>query len=154
MRAILGRKTDGHLVLELSVVASLICVAGAFCANLATVSIAASAIDLSCRDAARAAAQASDSASSLKLAQTAVKAHQTDGYFISQPTVSANSFVYQDFAGNPPANTSPYVSVTTTSNVRLPAPVMFWGVASGTDGTTVFTRTYTFPIVKTQLYLQ
>lgn len=143
----------GSLTIEVSMIAGFLCVMAAFCSNLGLVTLAASVNDLACRDAARAAAQASTSDVALKMAQAAVLAHTTDGYFITQPTVSSADFVFQDYAGNPPANTSPFVQVTTISTVKVPAPVMFWGAKFEENGLLTCRRTYTFPIVKTQLYL-
>jgi Flp pilus assembly protein TadG len=147
------RSVLGHLVIELSMISFLIVVVSVLCANIGIVSLATSLNDAACRDAARAAAQASNSASALKLAQAAIKAHTTDGYYITVPTVDSSSFEYEDYAGSPPANTSPYVKVTTTAQVRIPAPILFFGAEFSKTGTITFTRTYNFPIVKTQLYL-
>lgn len=148
------REVNGHALIELSMIASLLVVLSMLCANVGIVSLASSVNDSACRDAARAAAQASNSGAALKLAQAAIKAHQADGYYITQPTIDTTSFVYQDFAGNPPPNTSPYVEITTNSTVRIPAPIVFYGAKFGQNGTVTFTRTYNFPIVKTQLYLK
>jgi hypothetical protein len=109
--------------------------------------------DVACRDAARAAAEADNYATSLQLAQAAVVSHTADGYFVTQPQVNASLFQYQDFSGSPPANTSPYVSVTTSCNVRVPAPIFFLGSSFMASDTMQFSKTYVFPIVKEQLYL-
>jgi Flp pilus assembly protein TadG len=124
-----------------------------FSADVGIVIFASAVNDRACRDACRAAAQADNYATSLKLAQAAVKAHKGDGYFISQPIVDTSKFVYQDYAGSPPPDTSPFVSVTTNTTVKIPAPVVFVGINYGTNGSMTFSKTYTFPIVKTQLYL-
>ena len=88
------------------------------------------------------------------MAQTAVLAHRLNNPFVSDPAVDKSSFVYQDFAGNPPVNTSPYVEVTTSINVRLPAPILFAKADFDPGGGHMNLRkTYNFPIVKTQLYL-
>ncbi len=109
--------------------------------------------DTACRDAARAAAEADNYATSLQLAQAAVVAHAGDGTYVTSPVVDTTQFTYQDFAGSPPPNTSPYVSVTTHCNIRVPAPILFMGSSFMSSGTMQFTKTYVFPIVKTQLYL-
>ncbi len=143
----------GSAIIELSIIASLLVVITLLCANVGIIALASTINDSACRDAARAAAQASSSSTALKLAQAAIKAHYADGYFVTQPTINTSAFVYQDYAGNPPPATSPYVQVTTSSNVRIPAPIVFFGAKFGSGGSLTFTRTYTFPIVKTQLYL-
>jgi Tfp pilus assembly protein PilE len=147
------RQSKGTTIIELSIVAGVLVIVSILCANLGVVSLASTVNDAACRDAARAAAQASDSASSLKLAQTVVLSHQTDGYFITQPTVDSSSFVYQDYSGSPPANTSPYVQVTTTSQVKVPGPLFFFGAQFEQSGVLTCSRTYRFPIVRTTLYL-
>lgn len=143
----------GSTILELGFIGGLLTMLVMFALNLGFVILGCRMNDRACRDAARAAAQASNAAQALQLAQSAILAHQTDGYFISASTVSTPSFVYQDFAGNAPANTSPYVTVTTTNQVRIPAPVLLMGANLGPNGTLTFSNTYTFPIVKMTLYL-
>jgi hypothetical protein len=107
--------------------------------------------DATCRDAARAAAQASDSAKGLAFATAAVKARVTDGHFVSQPILTPGGFVYQDFGGQPPANDTPYVTATTKVTVTLPVPITFFSATfiNSMD----FTQTYTFPIVRTKYLL-
>jgi Flp pilus assembly protein TadG len=114
-----------------------------------------------CRDAARAAAQATTSASALQAAQAACASHaQNGGYFASPPTVDSTTFLYQDFAatnGVPPQpNTSPFVRVTTQVTVTIPAPIVFMGLVKfGGPGqnTMNFRKTYVFPIVRAPLFL-
>ncbi len=148
------RQLHGHALIELALIIVLMVVMSMLGANIGIVALATSINDSACRDAARAAAQASNSAVALGLAQAAIRAHGADGYYVTQPTINTGAFVYQDYAGNPPPNTSPYVSVTTSSTVRIPAPIMFWGAKFGSNGTISFSRSYVFPIVKSQLYLQ
>lgn len=121
--------------------------------DLALAVLGASMNDSACRDAARAAAQANDSSKSLQMAQAALKGHKTDGFFVAQPAIGAlaGDFVYQDFGGSPPANVSPYVTVTTACNVRVPAPLFFYGAEFLQNGTLLFRQRYTFPIVKSRL---
>src|SRR5277367_6292573 len=88
------RSASGSLMMEVSIIASMVSVVAVFCANLGMVSLASSINDSACRDAARAAAQGGNSANALQLAQAAIKAHATDGYFISQPTINTNNLVY------------------------------------------------------------
>jgi Flp pilus assembly protein TadG len=144
----------GQVLIELVMIISVIVLIGMLGADIGIVSLASSINDSACRDAARAAAQGSNSTTALALAQAAIKAHTADGYYVTVPTINTSQFIYQDFNGSPPANTSPYVSVTTSSTVRIPAPLFFYGARFEPNGSLTFTRTYTFPIVKTQLYLQ
>lgn len=149
----LKRRAKGHSIIELGILSVLFAVVAIFCVDVCFMLMASQVNERACRDAARAAAQADNYLSSLQLAQAAVASHKADGNYVSSPAVDASSFVYQDFGGNNPASVSPFVSVTTTTNIRVPAPVFFMGQNMGPDGTMQFTKTYTFPIVKTKLYL-
>jgi Flp pilus assembly protein TadG len=149
----LRKTTKGHSIIELACVAVFMVVMALLSANIGIVALGASVNDRACRDAARSAAQGSNSTQALALAQAALAAHPADGYFVTQSTLVTADFVYQDYGGSPPTDTSPYVSVTTTNKVRIPAPILFLGCQFGPGGTLTFSRTYTFPIVKTTLYL-
>lgn len=131
----------------------LFVVMSVLCLDMGYVIMGSQVNDRACRDAARAAAEADNYATALKLAQAAVAPHKGDGYFVSSPTVDASAFTYEDFGGDPPPNTSPFVSVTTNCDIRIPAPIFFLGANFGATGTMNFSKTYVFPIVKTQLYL-
>lgn len=122
--------------------------------DIGVIMLADSTNDRACRDAARAAAGASDSTTALKRAQTAVLAHAVNSIFLTNPSVDTQNFQYNDFQGNPPPDVSPYVEVATTITVNVPAPIVF-GKASFDPGKgkMVLRKAYTFPIVKTQLYL-
>ncbi len=152
--SIWARCARGHNLIELSCVLVLLLVVSLLGMDVGVIVMGSSTNERTCRDAARAAAQGSDYATALRLAQAAVVAHPVDGYYLSQPAINATNFVYQDFGGNPPPNTSPFVSVTTSLRVRVPAPVLFAGAEfNPSNGLMTFNKTYTFPIVKTQLYL-
>lgn len=147
------RQQTAHTVIELGILAALFVVLAIFSLDVGFVILGSQMNDSACRDAARAAAQGSDYSTSLKLAHAAAAAHQTDGYFVAPPKVDDSRFVYDDFSGNPPLNTSACVTVSTFTTVRIPAPVFFFNATFGTQGTLRFSRSYTFPIVKTKLYL-
>jgi hypothetical protein len=144
----------GNTIIELAGVSSLLVVIALFCADIGIVSFGASLNDQACRDACRAAAQGSDVATATNMAKASLKAHLADGYFITTPAMKAGGLVYEDFSGSPPPDTSPYVEVTTSNTVRIPAPVLFFGAKFGKGGTMNFSKKYTFPIVRTTLYLK
>jgi hypothetical protein len=123
-----------------------------FCLDVCILAIGSGLNERACRDAARMAAQSPNYAGSLVLAQTAVKAYTGDGYFVTTPTVDPTKFVYNDFSGNPPSDTSPYVTVTTSCKVLIPAPIFVYGLNFSNGSTMTFTKTYTFPIVTTTYY--
>ena len=133
-------------VLELVTSALFIVVFALLGQDLALAVLGASMNDSACRDAARAAAQANDSSKSLQLAQAALKGHKSDGFFVSQPVLGAlaGDFVYQDFGGSPPADISPFVTVTTQCTVRVPAPLFFYSAEFLKNGLLEFRQRYTF----------
>jgi Flp pilus assembly protein TadG len=148
------RRITGTNVIEFGCVAIALAVVAVLSADIGVVMLADSTNERACRDGARAAAQGSDSVTALKLAQAAVNTHAPNNLFVSNPIIDTSNFVYQDYAGNPPPNTSPYVSVVTSINVHVPAPVFFYGaVFNPSNGLMTLRKEYTFPIVKTQLYL-
>ena len=128
-------------------------------------------LDRAARDAARAAGSQSTLANAINAANAALKMHETDGTFISQPTLTSTSapdFVFQDYAGTPYGATipqgqpgagttalNPTVTVTSTLQVMLPASFAVLGVHIDqgplTGGKMTFKRTYTFPIVRQEL---
>lgn len=147
------RNDRGHSIIELGLLSGLFVVIAAFCMDVCFVLLGSQLNDRACRDAARAAAQANDRTTALSLAQAALAVHYADGYFVAPPELVTEELEYEDFAGQPPANTSAYVSVTTRTAVRVPAPIFLFGVEFGNNQTLEFRRTYNFPIVKTKLYL-
>jgi hypothetical protein len=115
--------------------------------------IAAPINDAACRDAARAAAQGADSTTAGNLAASAISARQNQSSMFIQPPKIIN-FTYQDFQGNPPPNTTPYVSVTTQSQVTPIIPLSVFGSMIIGGQTINFTQTYTYPIVRTKTITQ
>lgn len=149
------RRSGGHNTIELACVLVAFAIVTVLAIDIGIICLANSTNDTACRDAARAAAQGSNYASALRLAQSAIRQHSASSTYFGAPTIDGAEFVYEDFGGSPPPNTSPFVSVTTTMNVRVPAPVNFAGAHFyPSDGTTQVRKTYDFPIVKTQLYLR
>jgi Flp pilus assembly protein TadG len=149
-----ARRLYGSGLVEVAAVSCCMIVLVLLCVDIGVLVYGASLNDKACRDAARAAAQGTSYANALALAQAAMTAYQADGTFLTTPTIDTASFTYQDYGGSPPNNTSPYVSVTTTSNAKIPTPVFFRGASFGASSSYyTFRRTYDFPIVKLQLYL-
>jgi hypothetical protein len=141
--------------LDVVVGAMLFIVFVAFALDITVAMMGAINNDSACRDACRAAAQTSSSAAALTAARTQLGVHANDGNLISQPTLTASTspdFVYNDYAGSPPANTSPYVVVTTAVTVKLPVPIVFFGKTIMTNNSLRFTRRYQFPIIKEHFY--
>jgi len=151
--SVISQRSAGHSLAELGVVGGLFMMITMLSLNIGLVALGSSSNERACRDAARAAAQGSNLDQSIRLAQACLRAHAADGYFVTRSTLSTADFVYEDFGGSPPPNTSPYGEVTTTNQVRIPAPFLFPTSQTGNNGIVTFRNTYTFPIVKVQLYL-
>lgn len=143
-----SRLVQGGAILEFAIISVLLVLISLFCLDVLTLALGSGLNERACRDAARMAAQATNYADSLVLAQTATKAYKGDGYFIGSPTVDTASFVYNDYGGSPPTDTSPYVQVTTVCQVRIPAPIFVYGL-NFSGGNMSFQKVYTFPIITT-----
>lgn len=116
--------------------------------------------DMACRDACRSAAEAQPTNGSntfsayeqaaRNAASAQLRLHINNGPYIRNPQLV--NLIYNDYGGNmPPPPQTPNVTVTTSTDVNLPAPVFFFGsqVMRGGNGQSLtLTRTYVFPIVK------
>ena len=101
--------------------------------------------DRACRDAARAAAQGSSPSEARQLANAIIRTYATSSGVLSSPRI--DNVTYTDFGGHPPEGSSPFVTVTTSANARVLAPLSFFG-ADVLSGSFPMRKTYTFPIVK------
>lgn len=144
------RSNRASVLLELSCSCFIMLVFTILSADLGVLIYGAEFNDRACRDAARAAAQGQDAQQSTRLIRAILKAHQGDGNYITAPTLQ--HLVYNDYNGNPPPQTAPFVSVTTSTIAKAPfAPLMFFqGPVFLENGSFKFSQTYTFPIVKTK----
>lgn len=141
-------RTEGSILIELACGASLMLVFSLLCADIGMVVFGVDINDRACRDAARAAALGGSTSESVALASAALKAHAADGYYFTSPQLVL-PISYNDYGGNPPAQTSPYVQITTSTIARVPfAPVDFFGAQFLKNGTISFKQTYTFPLLK------
>ncbi len=149
------QSTSGSISFDIALGAFLFITLAAFGLDLTAAMAGAISNDSACRDACRAAAQNTNSVTALAAAQTQMRVHINDGIVISQPTLTGTTtpnFVYNDFGGNPPTNTSPYVIVTTSVTVNLPVPVLFFSKVLVNNRTLLFTRRYQFPIIRENYY--
>jgi hypothetical protein len=129
---------------EVAITATLFVIFTILGFDMLTVAFGYSILDSAARDAARAAASTGNKADGLIAAQQAVLSHRTDGYFVMQPTVS--ELIPADFVYDTPAQGSPFVTVTTRSQLRIQTPVSFFG-AYLANGVFPVARSYTFPIL-------
>ncbi len=137
-------------MIELTCGAFLMMVFSLLCADIGMLIYGAEINDRACRDAARAAALGTNSANSANLAAAALKAHAADGYYFTSPSL-VQPIIYKDYNGNPPAQTSPTVQITTSTTARVPfAPVEFFGAVFLKNGKVDFRQTYTFPLLKSK----
>lgn len=148
------RNSHGTMLIDLVFTTMLVSALGAIGANAAVIILACNVNDAACRDAARAAAQTTSAAQALMAAQTQLTIHSTGSSFVTQPELSSSSspdFIYNDYGGSPPPDTSSYVAVTTTVNISIPAPIMYFGTRFG-SGPILYRKRYVFPIVKEHFY--
>lgn len=145
----------GASCLEISITAFFMCVFSLIGLDVALIVLGMSLNDSACSSAARAAAKQSSSEKALQAAQSQLRIHGADGYWITQPNLESNSspdFVFNDFGNSPPTNTSPYVTVTTSTSIKCPIPIIFFGAEFLKDGAIKYTRRYTYPIIKVKFY--
>ncbi len=143
-RSKLWRQGRGNMSVEVAITATLFVIFTILGFDMLTVAFGYSILDSAARDAARAAASTGNKADGLLAAQQAVLSHRTDGYFVVQPTVSES--IPTDFVYYTPAKGSPFVTVTTRSQLRIQTPVSFFG-AYLANGQFPVARSYTFPIL-------
>jgi hypothetical protein len=146
-----SKRVIGFSFAEVAATSFFVIVFAALGVDIAILTFAASINDSACRNAARAAAQGSDYTKATALANAALKTHKTDGFFISQPVITF--FDYQTFGGSPPAGETPYVQVRTEVVVKLPVPILFFGVTFNDDQDMVFKQMYAYPIIKTKILM-
>lgn len=140
------RSARGIHLVELAASAVALSVMAMFCLDATIVLLGYMFNDSCCRDAARAASQAKDAVSALKVARTTALAHRGDGIFWTQPQIGDSDVFYQDYGGNISSINVPYVTVKTTCFVKMPAPILFLGANLKPDGTFQSICEYTFPI--------
>lgn len=142
------RNSAASVLVEMACSSIFIVIFGICGVYLALLITCAQINDTACRDAARAAAETQDSTQARGAAETILTSFATSSTMMTPPTLK--NLVYQDYGGNPPAETTPFVSVTTVSDAKLPfAPMQLFGGELGGEQYT-FTQTYTFPIVNTK----
>jgi Flp pilus assembly protein TadG len=142
------RRMSGSCFIEIIPAAFIMIVLLGLGVHLALVFLGFSVVDLAARDAARAAATQPAAAQAQIVAISQLLAHPTDGKLITTPILT--NFIYNDYVGNPPVNTAPFVQCTVSSNVNLPGKVSFYGVTL--FNTLTISRTYLFPIIKAKFY--
>lgn len=143
-----NNRNRGSLVLELAFAGIFFTVFAFLTADMCFALFCASFNDRACRDAARAAAQTANLSEAQKKVQAILKAHQSPA-LLGGPSLYA-PVIYQDYGGSPPPNTSPFVTVATTTSVKLPfAPIKFiGGTEFAPSGSVSFNQRYTFPIIR------
>lgn len=143
-----SKRESGHILIEFVCFSFWLILFMYITVDVCVLLLGASANDRACRDAARAAAHGSNPTEARALAETSLKAHAGGGFFTSPPALQGN-FTYNDYAGNPPPQQTPFVIVETRSTAKLPfAPIVFFNNGFTQAGTYTFSRTYTFPIVR------
>jgi Flp pilus assembly protein TadG len=139
------RSERGAGLAELAVAGMILIGMALFALDIGVAMMTFNLNDRACRDAARAAAQGSDSNEATNLAKQIIKSYPHVGLLATNTQVLGVKYV--DFNGNPPANESPYVAVTTRTDCHTIAPVSIFG-AEMIKARFPVTKTYVFPIVK------
>lgn len=142
-------RKSGSLIVELASGTLLTVVFVLLGLHLGIIIFGAYQNDRVCRDACRNAAQGMDATEANKLVNVVLLGYN-DTDFLKAPKLSG-PVVYQDYGGNPPAQTSPYVQVETTTEANMPFGVLaFFNSGILQDGKLKFSKKYTFPIVRTR----
>ncbi len=146
------RKKTGSSVIELAMCSAVIAVITVVCVDLAIVVFGTSVHDRACREATRAASKGSTKTTAIALAQAALAAGQTDGSYVSQPSFTDSDMTFNDFGGSPKPDELPTVTLTTHSQIKLPADINFFtaslGVQNGKFDSAV---KYVFPLTNIQV---
>lgn len=145
------RNSKGVQLIEVAASAVALTVMTILCIDACIVVLGFMFNDAACRDAARAASQASTSSAALSIAKTTVAAHKGDGLFWSTPVITNSDVEFQDFGGKITATDVPYVTVTTNCAIKMPAPLFFLGSNLKPDGSFNSTCHYTFPLTNITL---
>lgn len=145
-----GRTRTGSVMFEFLCISWFLVVVALLSTNLGLVVYCAWTNDAACRDATRAAAQQTTATSARQAAQGAIARFASGSYWLSSPRLdlSGDSFAYEAFAdsqGQPQRQKNPYVRVSTSTVVRLPAPIAIVGCSLA--DTVTLKQSYTFPIV-------
>ncbi|MBX9688105.1 MAG: hypothetical protein K2X27_15465 [Candidatus Obscuribacterales bacterium] len=145
------RKNSGSMFVEIGAGALVTISMMALALNACFAMLAYGINDRACRDAARAAAQQDTFASASNIARIVVSGFNRNASLMG--AIQVDNVTYTDFGGNPPQDKSPFVTVTTHANVKMPAPIEFFG-HDIFSGSLPVRKTYTFPIVRLNVNTQ
>jgi len=138
------RSSTGSSFIELALTIMIITGMVLFALDICMLMIAYGINDRACRDAARAASRARNQGEAMNLAAAAIRYHDIASALIDNPTIDQSAF---KFVPNPSGALQPYVSVTTRTNTRVPAPIFMLGTQIGGDQVAI-AKQYTFPLMK------
>src|SRR5688572_14803793 len=116
-----GRES-GLVLIEMAVMLPIFVTITLLCLDAQLVLLAARFNDMACRNAARAAAEASSQSDATSRAKTALRAYKTDNPFLTSPQLDG-VVIFETRNGDPLAG--PFVGVTTRVSAKLPAPIVF-----------------------------
>jgi hypothetical protein len=149
-----NRRESGSSFVELAAMSSVMVVVALLSVNICVVLFGAWINDAACRDATRAAAQRIVRADAIAAALAAARTYATASGLLSRPEVLVDGANFQfetfrDAQGNPQPGKVPFVRVTTRMNVKLPAPVVFYG--GKFTGDLTFNQSYIYPLFNLEL---
>jgi len=145
------RNQRGSIIIEFATVAWMLTVAALIGVNCMLVLLAGWQNDAACRDAVRAAAQRDSVDNARYAARAAVVRYASGISLMTSPQVSFadKDFVYEAFRdanGQPQREKGPFVRVSTTMTVKMPAPFVI--CSAGFTDTINLKQSYAFPIVR------
>ena len=150
------RRAHGIMAAEIAFGAITAITIAAIAVDITILTFGYSVLDIATRDCARAAGSQPDEKSAFRAALAQLSVHQTDGFFIQQPSVlPAPTFAYVNPSAPPASDPdqTPYVDVTCQEKIKLPVYIPFFGLniksSANTNGYLLLRREYRFPIVKT-----
>lgn len=143
----ISRNSCGVAIAEMAAGLTFLLVLVLVCVDAGLMLYGAFINDRVCRNAARAAAQGKSVDEAYDLAYASLKLTAPAVAWVKSPEILGD-IEYQDYGGNFTPIQSPFVSVTTRTEVNPPAPIFFFGAQFIEGGKLVFLQTYTFPIVR------
>lgn len=145
------RLQRGSTIIEFTCVAFIVILAALMALNCAVCLFGASSNSLACRDAVRVAAQQSTAERAKNAAIAALKQYKHTSLNMTAPELSSvgDDFqyeLYNDADGHPQVDKGPFVKVTTSSTVKLPASLKMFKI--GIEDTIKLKQSFTFPIIE------
>ncbi len=149
MNKILNRRlrmAKGSLLVELAASTVMVSIFTVLSMNIGIMLYGALVNDRACRTAVRAASQGTSQTEAKNLALSILGTIQGSNIWVERPKLDG-AVIYDDLGGVFPPNHSPFVTVSTVTQVNLPVPITFINDEFLPGGKLQFRQTYTFPLM-------